>query len=296
MGGWWTGPTGSANREKWATFDPLPQEDRHGQNHYQALRDQILDHAQLRTGDRVLDVGAGRGLLALAARRSAGVGGLVVALDLSHGALRVCRERAASEEPATPFQAVVGDATHLPFAPGTFDVIVMRSVLLYLPNRELAVQELHRVLRPGGRVSAFEPIWRHHAGPNEYESWAEVVDMTPFQPDHDRIVAYLRQHPPDDNPDRTVARAFDERDLVRSFVAAGFREVDLDYRYRYTADVADDPLVRVKQVQDAPGYAAAARAVLGEPAAAAYLARLTAARSAAPFPSASTQAFLVARR
>jgi arsenite methyltransferase len=296
MGGWSAGPTSTANREKWATFDPLPHEDSRGQDHYQALRDQILEQAHLRAGERVLDVGAGRGLLALEARRLVGIGGLVVALDLSLGALRVCRERAASGEPAAPVRAVLGDATRLPFATGAFDVIVLRSVLMYLSNRELAIQDLHRALRPGGRVSAFEPIWRHHVGPNDYESWADVVDMTPFQPDHARIMAYLQAHPPDDNPDRVVARTFDERDLVRSFVAAGFREVALDYRYRYTADVFSDPLVRIKQVQDVPGYAAAARAVLGETAAAAYLACLTATRSAAPFPSATTQAFLVARR
>ena len=83
--------------------------------------------------------------------------------------------------------------------------------------------------------------------------------------------------------------------LVRYFVDAGFRQVDLHYRCHYSADVADDPLIRRKQVQDASGYAIAARAVLGE-AADAYLLRLAEARGADPFPSAYTQAFVIATR
>jgi hypothetical protein len=119
--------------------------------------------------------------------------------------------------------------------------------------------------------------------------------MATFQPEHDSIVAYLQQHPPDDNSDRVVARTFDERDLVDYFIATGFRDVELNYRYRYTSDVAGARQVMAKRVQDTPGYAAAARAVLGA-AAEAYLARLIKVLSATPFPSAYTQAYVLATR
>src|SRR5215216_2589296 len=122
------------------------------------LRDRVLRGARLRRGERALDVGAGTGLIALGARRKVGPAGLVVALDISHDALLECERGAVAEPDGAPLRTVRGDAARMPVADAAFDVAFTRSVLMYLPDHATGVRELHRVLRPGGRASIFEPI------------------------------------------------------------------------------------------------------------------------------------------
>src|SRR5919202_5781477 len=76
--------------ELWGPFDPGEDGSVHGVT---PVRDDLIRGARLTDGARVLDVGAGAGLIALEARRRVGATGRVVALDLSRAALSVCRER-----------------------------------------------------------------------------------------------------------------------------------------------------------------------------------------------------------
>jgi ubiquinone/menaquinone biosynthesis C-methylase UbiE len=110
-----------------------------------ALRDvESLLGRPLRAGERVLDAGCGTGDLAAALRR-ARPDVLVVGSDLSEGMLD--RSREAGAEPL-----VQADATRLPFASGSFDVVVARGVLHHLPDVAAALREWRRVLADDGAV------------------------------------------------------------------------------------------------------------------------------------------------
>lgn len=298
MGAWWAGSRVGANQERWSTFDPFHGEDEPRTFFYEITRDQLLAYADVRTFERVLDLGAGSGLLTRQvcqrAYRDEDDAGRVVALDRSLPALRACRaEIGEPDEHFAPLLPVVADASHLPFAANTFHVALVHSVLRYLPNHPYMLQELHRVLCWGGRVVACEPLWRERTDPREDKIWDDVVDMAPFQPDHDRIVAYLRQHTLAAAPERSEVQAFEERDLMRYFIAAGFRDVEVNSRYRYSRHGYNTAKAVVRQVQDTPGYACAALAVLGS-AAQAYLSRLAAVLSAVPSPLAYAVAYVLA--
>jgi ubiquinone/menaquinone biosynthesis C-methylase UbiE len=78
-----------------------------------------------------------------------------IGLDLSLGALVRARQRAST--------LTRGDATRLPFADASFDVVAFSSVLHHLPDRPAALREARRVLRPGGWVFAFDPNLLHPA-------------------------------------------------------------------------------------------------------------------------------------
>ncbi|MGC1908762.1 MAG: bifunctional demethylmenaquinone methyltransferase/2-methoxy-6-polyprenyl-1,4-benzoquinol methylase UbiE [Candidatus Dormiibacterota bacterium] len=101
-------------------------------------------------GDRVLDVCAGTGALAAILRSRVVPGGEVIGLDLTEAMLQVARARV----PGVDF--VVGDACHLPFPERSFEAATMAFGLRNIQDRQLALSELARVLRPGGRAVILE--------------------------------------------------------------------------------------------------------------------------------------------
>jgi ubiquinone/menaquinone biosynthesis C-methylase UbiE len=108
----------------------------------------LLAACALGRGERLLDLGTGTGLVAAAAARTPCTAARVVGLDVSPAMLARARERVA------PFRValVTGDAEALPCRDGSFDAAAGHFVLVFLKRPAAAVAELHRVLRPGGRV------------------------------------------------------------------------------------------------------------------------------------------------
>jgi SAM-dependent methyltransferase len=92
----------------------------------------------------VLEVGCGAGELAERLERELGVG--VVAVDQSERMVELTRARGVD--------ARVGDVQHLPFTDGAFDVVVAAWMLYHVPDLDVALRELARVLEPGGRLVA----------------------------------------------------------------------------------------------------------------------------------------------
>jgi demethylmenaquinone methyltransferase/2-methoxy-6-polyprenyl-1,4-benzoquinol methylase len=106
----------------------------------------------LQPGERVLDLAAGTATSAVALARS---GATVVGCDFSLGMLRQGRGRGVD--------LVAGDALRLPFADGSFDAVTISFGLRNVHDTDLALRELLRVTRPGGRLVVCEfshPTWR----------------------------------------------------------------------------------------------------------------------------------------
>jgi SAM-dependent methyltransferase len=125
----------------------------------------MLDLARIQPGQRVLDVAAGAGEPALSAAERVGPGGYVLATDISEGivelALEVARERGLTQ---VETRAMDGENLHLP--DDSFDAVLCRLGLMYMPHPVTALREWRRVLKAGGRVAVavFSTPDRNHWG------------------------------------------------------------------------------------------------------------------------------------
>jgi len=128
-------------RAGWAYFAPL-----------QALTTepaaQLVSYAGIRKGDRVLDAASGTGVVAVTAARR---GAVVSALDLTPELIVVARENARFA--AVDIDWHEGDVESLPFPPETFDVVVSQFGHMFAPRPDVCVNELLRVLKPGGTIA-----------------------------------------------------------------------------------------------------------------------------------------------
>jgi SAM-dependent methyltransferase len=112
----------------------------------------LLEAAALQPGERVLDVACGTGLIARRAAERVGPSGTVTGLDLSPDMIKVAR----AVSPST-IDWHVGDATSLPFADNTYDVVLCQMGLMFMQDRHAAVAEMRRVIAAGGRVAVNTP-------------------------------------------------------------------------------------------------------------------------------------------
>ena len=113
----------------------------------QIVGETLCEAIDLRSNQRVLDVAAGNGNATLAAaRRFADV----VSTDYVGSLLERGRERAKAERLQVTFQEA--DAEALPFADGSFDIVLSTFGVMFTPNQQQAANELKRVCRPGGKI------------------------------------------------------------------------------------------------------------------------------------------------
>lgn len=113
---------------------------------------QMLDVASIQPGQRILDIAAGAGEPAVSAAERVGPGGYVLATDISEGivelALQVARERGLEQ---IETRAMDGEKLDLPDA--SFDAVLCRLGLMYMPHPVTALREWRRALKAGGRIA-----------------------------------------------------------------------------------------------------------------------------------------------
>ncbi len=108
----------------------------------------------VRTGQRVLDVAGGSADLSRLFLKEVGSTGQVVLTDINNAMLRVGRNRLLDEGIATPVTQC--DAEHLPFPDNYFDCVSIAFGLRNVTHKDVALREMQRVLKPGGRVIVLE--------------------------------------------------------------------------------------------------------------------------------------------
>ena len=128
---------------------------------------QMVDTARIASGDRVLDVGCGTGVLARAAADRVTEESSIAGLDCNADMLAVARRLRPQ------IDWCQGDATALPFADASYDVVMSQFSLMYFPDRTVALKEMMRVLRSAGRLVV--AVWGPYERATGYVILTEIA-------------------------------------------------------------------------------------------------------------------------
>lgn len=230
-------------------------------DHSAPATEALFERLAIRPGDAVLELAAGPGSLAARWSRAVGPDGHVVLSDVSPGMVAVAERRSAHLDNVS---VAVLDASAIDRADESFDVVAARMGLMFVPDVAVALAEVRRVLRSGGRFGAL--TW----GAIEHNPWMTCVGMAGM------INGVLTGGPP--VGPGSIFSLGDPDEVERHVKGAGFVDVSVD-----TVDIAfevhdiDDHVARVSSLA---GPMAAAFASASEEQLVAV--RVTAAELAAP--------------
>ncbi len=195
----------------WSTM--APEWDRH-REHVESMKveltQQLIAALEPLTGRRVLELGGGTGELAARLADRVGPAGTVIATDVAEGMVQLLHRRLDAEPNVEVAQV---DATAIDLPSESVDAVVFRMGLMLVPEPEVALREIRRVLRPGGRLVA--AVW----GPPQNNPWMTAVGMA-------AMMQGLVQGGPPVGPGGPFSLA-DPVDLEKRVRGAGFTEVSV---------------------------------------------------------------------
>ncbi len=257
--------SGSSDLDRWAAWllerrdGGDPEQRRRNLGYLRPIRDRVLRNAAIRTGDVVLDVGAGDGLIAFGAAERVGAEGRVIFSDISDDLVEHSAHLADDLGYADRMGFVQARAEDLaPIEEASVDVVTVRSVLIYVKDKPAAFDSFHRVLRPGGRLSVFEPINSYF--PESFEEfWG--FDAAPVAD----LVAKLWEHEGWTGPSAKddPMMDFTEKDLLAHAEEAGFTEVHVELRVDVKAGSWVEDWERLLACSPNPNAHTAAEAIRG---------------------------------
>jgi ubiquinone/menaquinone biosynthesis C-methylase UbiE len=196
------------------------------------IADRVLDGARLAPGMTLADIGSGEGLVAFRAIERVGASLQVILSDVSAPMLEhaesLARERRVEQQ--CRFVECPADAL-LGIADASVDVVTSRAVLAYVADKAKALREWFRILKPGGRIAAAEPVLQDEA----FYVRALRARLDALAPgSDDRFLRLLHRWKAAQFPDTAEACArspivnYSERDLLNLTRAAGFAEIHLE--------------------------------------------------------------------
>lgn len=168
----------------------------------------LLEHANPQPGERVVDIACGTGVVARQAAPRVGRTGDIIGVDINPAMLAVARSLPVQEGASIDWRE--GSALELPLPDEAFDLVLCQAGLQFVPDRLKALQEMHRILRPGGRVAL--SVWRSP----EHNPVSQLIWGT--------IARYLNTNITVLTPAMSLG---DAEELSRLLTSAGFADVNI---------------------------------------------------------------------
>jgi SAM-dependent methyltransferase len=172
--------------------------------------------AELRPGERVLDLGSGGGIDVLLAAKRVGPSGKAYGLDMTEEMLTLARTNAAKAG-ATNVEFLKGHIEAIPLPAGSIDVVISNCVINLSTDKPAVLAEMFRLLRPGGRIGISDVVAEDHLTPQERAERGSYVGC--------------------------IAGALSRREYLDGLAAAGFRDAEVTFT-REAADGMHAAIVR----------------------------------------------------
>jgi len=169
----------------------------------------LVDFAALQRNEWVVDVGCGTGAAARYAAEVVGTSGRVTGIDVNAGMIEVARTLTAAQ--GAPIDWQVANATQLPLDDHSVDVVLCAQTLQFLPEKQLALAEMQRVIKPNGRIAI--------------SLWCDIADNPYF----DALVGAVARHiGPETAAGLQSALALTGADEIHTLLKeAGLRQIEM---------------------------------------------------------------------
>lgn len=183
----------------------------------EAVRDVILLYAEIKPYETVLDIGTGTGLLAFKALELQECKGKVIFSDLFKDCLDDCQKFLDEAGITEGYEMLQCPVEHIALPESSVHKALMRSVLVHVTNKQPAISEIYRVLKPGGKLCAFEPVIRSNTRYWEILHPAFIEKFEDFKRVENEIM---------ENPLDSLCN-FDEKTIQMNLEIAGFSKPEV---------------------------------------------------------------------
>jgi ubiquinone/menaquinone biosynthesis C-methylase UbiE len=173
----------------------------------------LIELAEIKRGSRVLDIATGIGEPSIRAANLVGKSGYVLATDISPQMLSVAKQRAISLGLQDVIEFKEGDAETIDLPPSTFDAALCRCGLMFLPDLNAGLSNIHRSLKVGGHFTA--AVW---ASPAQDTLSATTMNI---------VMKETNSKPPPQETPGPFSLS-DESNLKNSFMMSGFRDLNIE--------------------------------------------------------------------
>lgn len=183
----------------------------------EAVRDVILVYAEILPHETVIDIGCGTGLLAFKALEMQDCKGKVIFSDKFQDCLDDCQKILDESGIKDGYEILLSPCEHIALPESSVHKALMRSVLVHIVNKQPAISEIYRILKPGGKFCAFEPIIRSNT---RYWQILDPMYIEKYE-DFKRVENELMENPLDSLCN------FDQDTLKMNLEIAGFSDPDV---------------------------------------------------------------------
>ncbi len=178
----------------------------------EAVRDVVLVYAEIMPHETVIDIGTGTGLLAFKALEMQDCKGKIIFSDKFQDCLDDCKRILDESGVRGGYEMLLSPCEHIALPESTVHKALMRSVLVHIVNKQLAINEVYRILKPGGKFCAFEPVIRSNT---RYWEITDPMYIKKYE-DFKRVENELMENPLDSLCN------FDQDTLKTNLEIAGF--------------------------------------------------------------------------